>query len=804
MPSDILHGFWVGRWKVEPLKGAITGPDRRPHHLQPKVMDLLICLAKYADQPVTRDELLAEVWGEHAVSDEPLTRAIGELRRALQEDSGHPKYIETIPKRGYRLIAEVRLLKPVSHGKNVESVVQIPHTTGHRLRLIVMSFICVAVILLAYDKWWMPEPPAQSIAVLPFVAMSSGEDDGYFADGLTEELLNSLSQIGDLKVAGRASSFYYKDKTPSFREVGEALGVAHVLEGSVRRAGNRLRITAQLIAVDDGYHLWSATYDRSMDDIFAIQDDIANQVTGALKVTLLGEEAAALASYGTDNAEAQSLYLIAKARLRLGSHVLSQNVGLRTGHLRSARRLLEQAVDLDPDYAEAWAALGRAYLLVGTAVKDASGEALSQREAIKLSGGAVAKALALAPDLPEVRFADAQHLRAVSWYQFRETADRDRAITVFEVALEAAPNDVELLEAFADMRSLIDDKVGAIALYDRALALDPLSQVRLRRADAVFRTGRLAEARAEFMRIGELYPDAAWQLGIAAIEFNIGHLHHGILWSAGEPTYGWRFFAWATLGEKERALEGLSLIGSLGGEAAEIVEIGRYYFERDYSGLQAWFDSQTDISMATYLFWTAKSYLRDWPAVLANFETWSQEFPAWGENVRGTPADRERYLGGPVLLRDANLAAYLAYAYQENGAPDEAGPIWAWALELLDRSYQRTPQVAHEVQHIRSLIAAGRGETEAALEGFEALYAAGWRWLMCGNGFGLFYRGDLGWFEDSPLLDSIRDEPRFIAVVDQVKADNAAMLAELNGGLTLEDIMDEDLGDLGVFDAPIN
>ena len=544
----------------------------------------------------------------------------------------------------------------------------ITHVTGRKLDFVIIAMLVAALGYFAYDKFVLDpsrhtelvqtttdavieqvtesgtaESADNSIAVLPFVAMSSGEDDGYFADGLTEELLNSLSQLSDLKVAGRTSSFYYKDKTPSFREVGEALGVAHVLEGSVRRAGNRLRITAQLIAVDDGYHLWSATYDRSMDDIFAIQDDIANQVTGALKVTLLGEEAAALASYGTDNAEAQSLYLIAKARLRLGSHVLSQDVGLRTGHLRSARRLLEQAVELDPDYAEAWAALGRAYLLVGTAVKDASGEALSHREAIKLSGGAVAKALALAPDLPEVRFADAQHLRAVFWYQSRETADRDRAITVFEVALEAAPNDVELLEAFADMRSSIDDKVGAIALYDRALALDPLSQVRLRRADAVFRTGRLAEARAEFMRIGELYPDAPWQLGIAAIEFDIGHLHHGILWSAGEPTYGWRFFAWATLGEKERALEGLSLIGSLGGEAAELVEIGRYYFERDYSGLQAWVDSQTDISMATHVSWTVKSYLRDWPAVLANFETWSQEIPARGENVRGTPAARERY-----------------------------------------------------------------------------------------------------------------------------------------------------------------
>lgn len=686
--------------------------------------------------------------------------------------------------------------------KDVIRSESITHVTKRKLDYMIIGILSITVIYFVLDNFVLTNESSvgseveKSIAVLPFVAMTSGEDDGYFADGLTEELLNSLSQINDLKVAGRTSSFYFKGKTQSFQEVGEILGVTYVLEGSVRRAGNRLRITAQLINADDGFHLWSATYDRSMDDIFAIQEDIANQVTSALKVTLLGGEAVALARHGTNNAEAQSLYLIAKARLRLGRHASSGGIGLGSGHLRSARRLLEQAVGLDPDYAEAWAALGRAYLLVATNVQDASGEALGHPEAIRLSGEAIEKSMSLAPDLPEVRFANARHLWAVFFYRTRDTADLNRVITAYQEALERAPNDVDLLEALASVRSSVDDEDGAVALYDRALALDPMSQVRYRRARNIFWSGRLAEARAEFMRIGELYPETPWRLGIANIEFDKGHLHHALLWSA-DARVSSRPFAWASLGEMERAREELGLVLSLGGQVAKFKEFEDYFFERDYDGLQTWLIAHPDSTilwetLSQPTSWIARSYIRDWPAVLASFDAWSQRFPVGGENVRGAPAARERHFTTDSLIKHAGYAAYLAYTYQKNGAPDQAVPIWNWALELLDNVNPRTPQVGYEAQHVRALIAAGRGETSAALEGFEALHEAGWRWLMCGSVIGWgFYSGDMAWFEDSPLLDSIRAESRFIAVVEQVKADNAAMLAELNAGLKLEDIMDE-------------
>jgi len=161
--------------------------------------------------------------------------------------------------------------------------------------------------------WWSvhrtsaPSAPA-SIAVLPFVNMSSDKEQEYFSDGLAEEMLNSLAKIPGLHVAGRTSAFQFKGKNEDLRVIGQRLNVATVLEGSVRKEGHRVRITAQLIKVDDGFHLWSETYDRELNDIFAVQEEIARAVAGSLKVALLGEKTATPSSRGT-NAEAYNAYL---------------------------------------------------------------------------------------------------------------------------------------------------------------------------------------------------------------------------------------------------------------------------------------------------------------------------------------------------------------------------------------------------------------------------------------------------------------------------------------------------------------
>jgi len=193
--------------------------------------------------------------------------------------------------------------------------------------------------------------PFKSIAVLPFVNMSEDANNEYFSDGISEEILNALAKVDDLKVAGRTSSFSFKGQNQDLRVIGAALNVAHILEGSVRKAGNRVRVTAQLIKVDDGYHVWSENYDRELDDIFAIQDEISAAILVQLKTHLIGSETLTVAR--TDS-KAYELYLLA------GQRIYERN----EASLQMASNLLNEAVGIDPDYAPAYAQLGIATMLL--------------------------------------------------------------------------------------------------------------------------------------------------------------------------------------------------------------------------------------------------------------------------------------------------------------------------------------------------------------------------------------------------------------------------------------------------------
>ena len=223
---------------------------------------------------------------------------------------------------------------------------------------------------------------AITIAVLPFVNMSSDPEQEYFSDGLSEELLNQLSQIKTLRVAGRTSSFAFKGKTDDLRLIGAKLGVNHVLEGSVRKAGQRLRITAQLIKCSDGFHLWSQTYDRQLDDVFAIQDEVAREVTRALGVTL-GVGETVVAPGGTRNIAAYDLYLRAQA----------QFTQMGPASVTRAAELYRQALALDPEFALAWSGLGHALIFSQLLVPETMVAAREEMER------AYERVLAIAPDL---------------------------------------------------------------------------------------------------------------------------------------------------------------------------------------------------------------------------------------------------------------------------------------------------------------------------------------------------------------------------------------------------------------------
>jgi TolB-like protein/predicted ATPase/Tfp pilus assembly protein PilF len=318
-----------------------------------------------------------------------------------------------------------------------------------------LQFVAVAepdVVTQSSDKLKFVEP-CPSIAVLPFVNISNDPDNEYFCDGLAEELLNALSKIEALRVAARTSAFSFKDKEADIREIGRKLNVTTVLEGSVRKAGNRLRITAQLVNIADGYHLWSERYDREMKDIFELQDEITLTVVDALKMKLLGEEKAAVLKHYTDNTEAYQLYL--KGRYHA-------NRFTREGFDR-AIEYLNEAIEKDPHYALAYAGIADAYYHAAT-IHMPPGEAFLEVKA------ASAKALELDDELAEAHTLFAMF---VAHYERKPL----EAESGFRRAIELAPNNVLTRQQYGLYLAMLGRFDEGIAELKRAKELDPLSLI---------------------------------------------------------------------------------------------------------------------------------------------------------------------------------------------------------------------------------------------------------------------------------------------------------------------------------------
>jgi len=312
--------------------------------------------------------------------------------------------------------------------KDVDRSESITHVTGRKLDFTIIGVLAIAVGFLLTDKFILGESPeagvgeiiasGQSIAVLPFVNISSDKEQEYFSDGITEEILNSLASVKELKVAGRTSSFAFKGENQDLRRIGDLLGVEHILEGSVRKAGTTVRITAQLVQVEDGFHLWSDTYDRELTDVFAIQDEIANEILNQLKARLLGEEQQVIVSQRTDP-EVYDLYLLAKQRLY---HRTRQTI-------ESAVGLLDQAIAKDPEYAPAYSQRGIATLLLAEGQYGTLPKAESDVQAKRFIDEALDKDAQLA-----------EAWAGLGLYHINRPAEHEQAIEALSKALSLNPN----------------------------------------------------------------------------------------------------------------------------------------------------------------------------------------------------------------------------------------------------------------------------------------------------------------------------------------------------------------------------
>lgn len=419
----------------------------------------------------------------------------------------------------------------------VKKTSSVPHeqsiaeSTGRRLDYITVAGVVLLVAVIIADRLWIPRPIAEapqaatqsaapaeidkSIAVLPFVAMTTSQEDEFFADGLSEELLNVLANIEGLKVAGRTSAFYYKGKNEDLRAIADALGVAHVLEGSVRRSGNQLRVTAQLIKADDGFHLWSETYDREDGNTFLIQDEIASNVAQALRAEILGGPAA-VAAPEHRNIEAQNLYLIAQAAMAQRS----------LSDVRRARELYAEASGLDPDNPRYLAGYAMAVALQYWNFRD-----IGPEEAIAETSGAIERALDLGePSADTLAVAGlVEELRVVT---ASDTAAKERALEYYRAAIEKDPDNILALQWLASIYLDVNQPGKSREMFERVVALDPLNTLALAGlSNALFGLGQYQEARSHLFKMRSLFPGIGMIYRyLSGIEYQLGRLDKATYW----------------------------------------------------------------------------------------------------------------------------------------------------------------------------------------------------------------------------------------------------------------------------------
>jgi TolB-like protein/DNA-binding winged helix-turn-helix (wHTH) protein/Tfp pilus assembly protein PilF len=487
--------------------------DRVP--IAPKGFDVLAYLVEHAGRVVTQEEILEALWPETYVNPEVLRKYIQEIRKALGDRPDSPEFIETLPKRGYRFVAPVidesgvesanlSTSPPIVEQATEETVgaettprEQDSFLATPMLRKIAIVLVLAVVAAAAIGAYFRPPRSGSnasslnntSIAVLPFADLSPAKDQKYFSDGLSEQLINDLAKVAGLKVVGRSSAFQFRGENEDLRDVGRKLGVANVLEGSVRREGNHLRITAELIKTEDGFQLWSQTYDRKINDIFAIQDEIARSATDALQVQLLGGNGQPYPSNSPSmNPEAYQAYLQAKDFLGRG-----------TGKedLEKALAYTDTAIRLDEKYAPAWALRASVQnMMAQFSLTDLS-------EGFRKARDDAERAIALDP-------ASASAYLALAKTQILYDWDWDAANTCLTKAAALEPGNEEVFRIHSQLSLVLGKLDDAINLEEHAVALDPLrANSHLSLGYLLYIASRYDEAHTALQKALDLNPQAA-------------------------------------------------------------------------------------------------------------------------------------------------------------------------------------------------------------------------------------------------------------------------------------------------------
>ena len=480
-----------GTFELDTSSGELRKAGLRIR-LQPQPFKVLEMLTARPGEVVTREEIQEQVWGAGTFVDfeQGLNFCIKQIRAVLNDDADTPRYIETIPKRGYRF-----LMDTVRTGTPPAKRAGDPREPGAGTLALAAKLLAGAALLslAIYAGWSLRQEPRTEkimLAVLPFENLTSNPDQEYFSDGMTEELILRMGRLnpGRLGVIARTSAMQYKASKKPIAVIGRELNVSHVLEGSVRRENNRVRITAQLIQVGDQTHLWADAFDMDMHSIFEAWDEVATQVAGALTVELLTDASAPRAG-PVPPIEVRDSYL-------RGRYFLNKR---SVENLQKAKGHFQRVLELDSEYAPALAGLADVYALLGSAAFGA----LAPAEAMPQAREAALQSLSLDPTLAVAHTALAYETLMYEW-------DWEAAERSFQAALALDPNSAETRHWYAYLLAALNRSDEAIAQARLALELDPVSlSVNSGLAWHLYFVGRYQEAIEQLERTMELEPTFA-------------------------------------------------------------------------------------------------------------------------------------------------------------------------------------------------------------------------------------------------------------------------------------------------------
>ncbi|PWT92113.1 MAG: hypothetical protein C5B55_06950, partial [Blastocatellia bacterium] len=418
-----MNKFRVGEFLIESELNNITGSEQSSR-VEPKVMQVLLCLVEHAGDVVTKEELIRTVWRDTFVTDDVLTRSISELRKAFKDQSKEPHYIQTIPRSGYRLIAKVEK-DPASISNEtkvtkadvpktpsasnvgplvgpVKGLMKVVFATIGSVLILVAIIVGILLFYVSRHQTTVDAKAIGSIAVLPLVSVDSDPDTDYIADGITDNIIDRLSQLPNLRVISSTAVVHYKDRQIDPRTIGPELSVEALLTGRLVRRSDNLTISLELVNAKDNTHIWGEQYERKLSDLLAVQREIPLDVSEKLRLRLSRESKERLTYVHTDNPEANNLYL-------KGRYAWEKWTPDGT---REAIQFFEEAIKKDPGYALAYAGLADAYVIP----TGLGWEGLPpQKEARSRAKEFATKALSLDPQLGEAHAALAQVILYDDW-----------------------------------------------------------------------------------------------------------------------------------------------------------------------------------------------------------------------------------------------------------------------------------------------------------------------------------------------------------------------------------------------------